>query len=109
MALGPARQLYDEQQSIRSSQRQLAAGDSEFSRLIARIQSMQDPNHVEQRAREELGYVRPGETSYLILRPRPQIAAPPAPKTAPLPATANAAPRPGSLLHRVWARVQRLW
>lgn len=83
MALGPARQLYDEHKSIGSDQHQLKAGTDETARLTAQLQAMQDPNYVEQLARQELGYVRPGETSYLIVRPT----ASPGPTTSPSPAT----------------------
>ena len=70
MALGPARQLYQEHKTIAADQRTLAAGSAEAGALTARIQAMQDPKHIEQLARQELGYVRPGETSYIIQRPQ---------------------------------------
>ena len=79
MAMGPARQLWREHQQIRSDEATLAAGNAEAAKLTARIQAMQDPKHVEQLARDQLGYVRPGETSYIIVHPP---AASPAPPTA---------------------------
>jgi cell division protein FtsB len=80
MALGPARQLWAEHQQIRSDEATLAAGNAEAARLTARIQAMQDPKHVEQLARDQLGYVRPGETSYIIVHPPAASPARPAPK-----------------------------
>lgn len=71
MATGPARQLWAEHQQIRSDEATLAGGNAEATRLTARIQAMQDPKHVEQLARDQLGYVRPGETSYIIVHPQP--------------------------------------
>jgi cell division protein FtsB len=66
MAIGPARQLYDEQQAVRTDRATLAAGTAESNRLATRLQQLQDPNFVEQLARQELGYVSPGETSYVV-------------------------------------------
>jgi cell division protein FtsB len=85
MALGPARQLYDEQQHIRSDQRQLAAGDAETRQLVGRLQAMKDANHIELLARQQLGYVRPGEVSYIIVHPSPAATSTPAarPKARP--------------------------
>jgi cell division protein FtsB len=79
MAIGPARQLWAEHQQIRSDEATLAAGNADAAKLTARIQAMQDPKHVEQLARDQLGYVRPGETSYIIVHPLPATP-PPAPK-----------------------------
>jgi cell division protein FtsB len=78
VAMGPARQLWAEHQQIRNDEATLAAGNAEAARLTARIQAMQDPKHVEQLARDQLGYVRPGETSYIIVHPQPASPSPPA-------------------------------
>ena len=80
MAMGPARQLWAEHQQIRSDEATLAAGSAEAARLTARIQAMQDPKHVEQLARDQLGYVRPGETSYIIVHPQAPTPATPTSK-----------------------------
>jgi len=97
MALGPARQLYDEQQRIRSDEHQLAAGDAETAQLVGRLQAMKDPNHVELLARQELGYVRPGEVSYVIVHPRPSADAP------------KAKPKTVSWWQRAWGHVRHPW
>src|SRR5712692_5375264 len=81
VAMGPARQLWTEHQQIRSDEASLAAGGAEASQLTGRIEAMRDPKHVEQLARDQLGYVRPGETSYIIVHPQ-QPAAPPSPPAA---------------------------
>lgn len=78
VAMGPARQLWTEHAQIRRDEATLAAGTAEASQLTGRIEAMRDPKHVEQLARDQLGYVRPGETSYIILHPEP-VTAPPAP------------------------------
>ncbi|HMC09370.1 MAG TPA: septum formation initiator family protein [Actinomycetota bacterium] len=98
MALGPARQLYNEQQHIRSDERALAAGDAETAQLVGRLQAMKDPNHLELLARQELGYVRPGEVSYVIVRPQP--AATEAPKVK---------PKARSWWQRGWSHMRHPW
>ena len=77
MAIGPARQFYAEQQAIAADQAQLTAGQAEGQRLTDRIKQLQDPAYVEQVARQNLGYIRPGETQYLILHPAPAAPATP--------------------------------
>ena len=94
MALGPARQLYNEQQHIRSDERALAAGDAETAQLVGRLQAMKDPNHLELLARQELGYVRPGEVSYVIVRPQP---------------AATEAPKARSWWQRGWSHMRHPW
>lgn len=79
MAIGPARQLYLERQTIANDERQLQSGTAETARLTAQLQALQDPNYVEQLARQELGYVRPGETAYMIVRPADSPAPAPSP------------------------------
>lgn len=95
MALGPARQLWGEQQQIRHDQATLAAGNSQASQLTARIEAMQDPTHVEQLARDRLGYVKPGETSYIIVHPQPAAADAASPKGT-----------RASFLHLAWAGIR---
>jgi cell division protein FtsB len=95
MAMGPARQLWAEHQQIRSDEATLAAGNAEAARLTARIQAMQDPKHVEQLARDQLGYVRPGETSYIIVHPQPASPAPPPSKRPQI-----------SWLHLAWSGIR---
>ena len=72
MAIGPARQWYQEQQTIHADEATLAAGNAQASRLNAKLSDLQDPSYVESMAREDLGYVTPGETSYVVSRPQAQ-------------------------------------
>jgi cell division protein FtsB len=95
MATGPARQLWAEHRQIRSDETTLAAGNAEAATLTGRIQAMQDPKHVEQLARDQLGYVRPGETSYIIVHPQAATPAPAAPARPHI-----------SWLHLVWIGVR---
>ena len=95
VAMGPARQLWTEHQQIRSDEASLAAGGAEASQLTGRIEAMRDPKHVEQLARDQLGYVRPGETSYIIVHPQPASPTPAAP-----------IPRHVSWLHLAWSAIR---
>ena len=61
------------------------------------LQAMKDPNHVELLARQELGYVRPGEVSYVIVHPRPSADAP------------KAKPKTVSWWQRAWGHVRHPW
>jgi len=92
MAVGPARQLWDEHAQIRADQNSLAAGNAKATELTGRIEALQNPVHIEQLARDQLGYVRPGETLYIVGQPQarastaaPQAAAAPAPRHRSLP------------------------
>jgi cell division protein FtsB len=104
MAIGPARQLYDEEQTIHGDQATLAAGTAETNRLNTRLSQLRDPAFVEYLAREDLGYVAPGETSYVVVRPGQ--ATPP----APLPTTKQAPARQtaGFWLRQAWNALTRL-
>ncbi|HEU5002889.1 MAG TPA: septum formation initiator family protein [Actinomycetota bacterium] len=112
MAVGPARQLYHEESAIHADQGRLAAGTAETNRLTNRLQELQDPHAIEALARAELGYVRPGETSYFTVKPPAggaagQAHAPAAAKAAPSPSAASApsapAGTPGAHAgHKMW-------
>lgn len=86
MAIGPARQLYNEQQAIHRDEVTLAAGTTEANQLVTRLQQLQDPSYVQFLARRDLGYVLPGETSYVVpVAGQGQQGAPQAPSPAPRP------------------------
>ena len=58
---------------------------------------MQDPAHIEQLARDQLGYVRPGETLYIVGKSEATPSPAPAPKVA---------QKQRSWLELVWAGVR---
>ena len=97
MAVGPARQLWDEHAQIRADQKTLAAGNAKATELTGRIEALQNRAHIEQLARDQLGYVRPGETLYIV--GQPQTHPSPAPAS---PASKAAAPQ-RSVLDLAWA------
>lgn len=69
MAIVPTRQLIEQQRRIEAMGSDLSQIERSNSRLEARIERLKNPDFIEQRAREQMGLVRPGETSYLVLPP----------------------------------------
>ncbi|MBK0866624.1 septum formation initiator family protein [Saccharopolyspora sp. HNM0986] len=72
-----------------SQRGELAAQDDKRVELSQQVQELQerkaqlsDPQHVETEARARLGYVRPGETPYIVELPHQQAQPPPAPTPA---------------------------
>lgn len=65
----PYRQILDSRQQVASAQAELAALESENARLTSDVLALQTDAEIEKLAREKLGYVRPGETAYVVLDP----------------------------------------
>jgi cell division protein FtsB len=78
----PYRQILDSQRQVNSARAQLAALEEENEVLAADVAALQTDQEVEKLAREKLGYVRPGETAYIVLDP-------PSEETRPQPQTDN--------------------
>ncbi len=76
----PYRQILDSQRQVNSARAQLAALEEDNEVLAADIAALQTDEEVEKLAREKLGYVRPGETAYIVLDP-PGEATRPQPQT----------------------------
>jgi cell division protein FtsB len=76
----PYRQILDSQRQVSSARAQLAALEEDNELLAADVAALQTDAEVEKLAREKLGYVKPGETAYVVLDP-------PASETRPLPQT----------------------
>jgi cell division protein FtsB len=68
MAIGPTRQLIEQRQRIAGMASDLDAIERSNLRLERRIERLQNPDFVEQRARE-IGLVRAGETSIVVMPP----------------------------------------
>lgn len=75
----PYRQILDSQRQVNSARAQVAALEEDNEVLAADMAALQTDEEVEKLAREKLGYVRPGETAYIVLdppgeeiRPQPQ-------------------------------------
>lgn len=73
--LAPARQAYLQRQRIVAEERRLAALQAENGRLSERLQRLNDPEYVEKLAREQLGLVKPGEVSYVVVPPPEEVTA----------------------------------
>jgi cell division protein FtsB len=80
--IGPAQQVYQQRRLIEKEEVKLAGLTEKNAALESRLARSQDPAYMEKLAREQLGLVRPGETSYVVI-PGPAVPAPPAPPTQP--------------------------
>jgi cell division protein FtsL len=65
----PYRQIIDSQRQVASAQESLAALEAENEELEADVSALNTEAEIEKLAREKLGYVRPGETGYVVLDP----------------------------------------
>lgn len=76
MAIEPTRQLLEQRERISGMETDLNRIERSNDKLQARIKRLQDPDFLEQQAREQIGLVRPGETAYVVMPPsrRTQLA-----------------------------------
>lgn len=65
----PYGQIIDSQRQVEEARAELAQLESENSTLQADVEALQTDAEIERLAREKLGYVRPGETAYVVLDP----------------------------------------
>ena len=70
LAIEPTRQLIEQRERISGMSSDLNRLERSNGRLEARIERLQDPDYLEQRAREQVGLIRPGETTYVVMPPR---------------------------------------
>jgi cell division protein FtsB len=69
MAIEPTRQLMAQRERIAGMAQELGRVERSNRRLGARIRRLRDPDFIEQRAREQVGLVRPGEVTYVVMPP----------------------------------------
>ncbi len=69
MAIEPTRQLLEQRERISGIAADLAEIEQTNSHLARKIQRLQDPDFLEQRAREQIGLVRPGEVAIVVMPP----------------------------------------
>jgi len=67
----PTRKWVDQRSAIRQRQQTLAQLQSENATLTTRIAALQNGSEVERIARQQYGFVRPGQTAYVVLTPPP--------------------------------------
>lgn len=86
MAIEPTRQLLRQRDRIDGMASDLAQIERSNRILQERIERLNDPDFLEQRAREQIGLVRPGEVTYVVMppsrrdAPRERSVRPPAPE-----------------------------
>lgn len=67
----PLRQIVDQRQELTDSQEKLESLQTENANLERHVDKLGSPLEVERLAREQLGFVRPGETAYVVIDPEP--------------------------------------
>jgi cell division protein FtsB len=65
----PYRQIIDSQRQVTAAQERLANLEEDNAALQADAAALNTEEEIEKLAREKLGYVRPGETAYVVLDP----------------------------------------
>jgi cell division protein FtsB len=69
LLIEPTRQLLEQRERIAGMASDLEKIDRSNERLEDRIARLNDPDFLEQRARTQVGLVRPGETTYIVMPP----------------------------------------
>ncbi|MFP5298817.1 MAG: FtsB family cell division protein [Actinomycetota bacterium] len=72
MAIEPTRQLLEQRRRIDGMAGDLAEIRTTNEELRSKIERLQDPDFIEQQAREQAGLVKPGESSFRVLPPSKQ-------------------------------------
>ena len=72
MAIQPTRQLLEQRDRITSVATQLEEVQAGNAQLATQIERLNNGDYIEQRAREQIGLVRPGETTYVVMPPSNQ-------------------------------------
>lgn len=65
----PYRQIVDSHRQVAAARAELAALEEENQRLQVDVAALHTDSEIEKLAREKLGYVRPGETAFIVLDP----------------------------------------
>ena len=100
MAVEPTRQLLAQRDRIADMESELALIERQNRRLEVRIGQLQNPDFLEQQAREQVGLVMPGETAYIVMPPtkKSQKDGAPAQKRAPAKPRVTPTERPEGFL-----------
>lgn len=67
----PFAEIREQRIELENARARFAELQSQGDELAARLDSLSDPVEIERIARERLGYVRPGETAYVVMDPEP--------------------------------------
>jgi cell division protein FtsB len=69
MAIEPTRKLFEQRERISEMAGDLHEITRSNDRLNARIERLRNPDFLEQRAREQIGLIRPGEIAIVVMPP----------------------------------------
>lgn len=72
MAIEPTRQLLEQRERVTTMKKDLNEVQASNAELRHRIKRLNDPDFIEQRAREQIGLVREGEITYVVMPPSRQ-------------------------------------
>ena len=79
-AVIPFRQILEQRARVEGASAELSRINLENDYLRGEVEALNTPGEIERLARENLGYVMPGETAYVVLEPEeslPETIAPP--------------------------------
>lgn len=93
----PFRQVVDQRTEIKLARDQLASLVAENATLTQQVGALETPIEIERIAREKLGYVRPGETAYVVINPEVE------PAVSSSPALATATSDEANWFEKLWA------
>ena len=96
----PFRQIVEQRQEVASAEAELATLLGENVTLESRVEALSTPTEIERLAREQLGYVRPGEKAFVVVEPEKD----PVVYPEDLEAQTSEDPAVG-ILERIWAFV----
>jgi cell division protein FtsB len=68
-AVIPFRQIVEQQAFVESASAELVRINLENEHLRSEVEALNTPGEIERLARENLGYVMPGEAAYVVLEP----------------------------------------
>jgi len=69
MAIGPTRQLLAQRRQIAAAADALRRLETSTEHYEKQVQRLNDPDYLEAKAREQMGLIRPGERSYIVVPP----------------------------------------
>jgi cell division protein FtsB len=69
----PFRQILEQQKAVDAAAAALVALQEENSRMAIEVEALHTPGEIERLARENLGYVLPGEIGFVVLEPESQL------------------------------------
>ena len=96
--VAPARQAFQQREQLAEVKAKVSSLEERNAELTGRLNRLSDVSYMEKLAREQLGVVRPGETSYVIV-----------PAPAPLKPVSDVEPKPEGFRQRAAEWVKDLF